>query len=105
MLCLFISVTLVCFRNFGISFALGNTRHRKIHTHFGALAFEVCTQTRNDFFVQTLRYAHFVNARKLELFILLDGNKFRRLADRADGNGIIYDLTANSTSFHDNNLS
>ena len=51
--CLFESIALECFGDFGIALTVCLTRHGEIHAHLGAFAFEVSLQTFHDVFGAT----------------------------------------------------
>ena len=97
MLRLFERITFVRLRDFGVALTLGNARHGKIHSHLGALAREVRSQSLHHLAIVHFAVAHVVLADKARS---LDGSKLFRVANGAFGNAVLYDLTAYDTFFH-----
>ncbi len=60
MLSFFPSVALESLCDFGISLAVGLTRHSEIHAHFAALTVEVCGKVLDHLLVAALCYTYFV---------------------------------------------
>ena len=102
MLRFLVCVALVSFGDLGIALALGDTRHRKVHTDFGAFAREVRAQTLHDLLVLDNAVADVVLARIDGL--VLNGGKRLGMADGAFGHIIGDDLAANGTSLHNFDL-
>lgn len=99
-LCLFVSIALVCFGNLGIALPFCNPCHCKVHTYFGALAVEVGAKAFHNFFIFNNAVAYVMLAGKLGCIGLLYGNKSLSLAYGANFYVVGYYFTANSTSFH-----
>ena len=99
-LCLFVSIALVCFGNLRIALPFCNPCHCKVHTYFGALAVEVGAKAFHNFFIFNNAVAYVMLAGKLGCIGLLYGNKSLSLAYGANFYVVGYYFTANSTSFH-----
>ena len=101
MFCLFIGITLESFCNFGISFALCNPCHCKVHAYFGAFTGEVSMKAVHNFFIIANAVAYNMLASKLGLIGSFNGDKGLSMANGANFYIICYDFAAYGTSFHD----
>ena len=68
-LSLFESITLECFCDFGIAFAISLTAHGKVHADFGAFAVEVSVEVGDHLLVATFCNAYLMFGDELEGFI------------------------------------
>ena len=100
MFCFFICITLESFGYFGITFALCNPGHCKIHAYFGAFAGEVSVKSVHNLLVVANAVADNVLASKLGFIGFLYGNKSFSFANGANFYVICHDFAAYCTSFH-----
>ena len=103
MLCFLVSIALVSLCDLGITLALSDARHCKVHTDLGALAREVRAKPLHDFLVLDDAVTDVVLAGIGGL--VRNGRKRLCVADGAFGHIIGDDLAANSTSLHKSNIS